>query len=340
MLMKKIAAAILPGLILFACQSRNEAPDVSSIHIDLKLERFDRAFFSMDSNNIPKSLFVLNQQYPFFTNDFVVNILGGEPLSDTSINSFKIAKSFYTTYLPVKDSIEREFGNLDWLEKEAKKSFAYVRYYFPKYPLPSKLVTYIGPFDAPAAALTRYTVAAGLQLYAGSHFSFYRSAQGQELYPSYISRRFEKQYIVPNCMKAIAEDIFPDTSGNRPLIEQMIEKGKRWWLVKKFMPACADSLITGFTQKQLSFCRENEGQIWNQIVQTDIFTIDQDLIKNYIGEAPNTQGMPENSPGNIGQWVGWQIVKKYEEKNPSLSALQIMQMNSRKMFEDTKYKPK
>jgi hypothetical protein len=64
------------------------------------------------------------------------------------------------------------------------------------------------------------------------------------------------------------------------------------------------------------------------------------LIKNYIGEAPNTQGMPENSPGNIGQWIGWQIVKKFEEKNSSLTPLQIMQTNSRKIFEETKYKPK
>jgi hypothetical protein len=337
--MKKIAAAFLTLLFITTCQNRN-VPDVSSVRIDLKLERFDKAFFSIDSNNIPRSLFLLNQQYPYFTNDFVVNILGGEPLSDTSINSFKIARAFYTTYLPVKDSIEKEFSNLDWLEKDARKSFAYVRYYFPQYALPSKLITYVGPFDAPAAALTRYTVAAGLQLYAGAQFSFYRSPQGQEMYPGYISRRFEKQYILPNCMKAIAEDIFPDTSASRPLVEQMIEKGKHWWLVRKFMPDCPDSLITGYTQKQLRFCQENEGQIWNQILQADIFTIDQDLIKNFIGEAPNTQGMPENSPGNIGQWIGWQIVKKFEEKNSSLTPLQIMQTNSRKIFEETKYKPK
>jgi hypothetical protein len=338
--MKKTTAAFLIFLTFAACHPRNPAPDVSGIHVDLNLERFDKAFFAIDSNNVPKSLFLLNQRFPYFTNDFIVNILGGEPLSDTSFNSFKIARAFYTTYLPVRDSIELAFQQLDWLERDTRKAFAYIKYYFPQYSLPGKLVTYIGPFDAPAAALTRYTIAAGLQLYAGSHFSFYRSAQGQEMYPAYISRRFEKQYILPNCIKAIAEDIFPDTSASRPLIEQMIEKGKHWWLLNKFMPECPDSLISGYTEKQLSFCRENEGQIWNQILQADIFTIDQDLIKNFIGEAPNTQGMPDASPGNIGQWIGWEIVKKYEEKNPSLTPDQIMKTNSRKLFEDTKYKPK
>src|SRR5215468_870690 len=97
--MKKITASIFLAVIFAGCHTRN-APDISTIHVDLKLERFDTAFFSVDSNNIPRSLFLLNQRYPYFTNDFIVNILGGEPLSDTSINSFKIARAFYTTYLP------------------------------------------------------------------------------------------------------------------------------------------------------------------------------------------------------------------------------------------------
>ena len=38
------------------------------------------------------------------------------------------------------------------------------------------------------------------------------------------------------------------------LIEQMIEKGKQWWLMDKFLPETADSVKTGYTQKQLEWC--------------------------------------------------------------------------------------
>lgn len=338
--MKKNVVFLALLLGIASCRSGKHGPDISGVHIELKLERFDQAFFSMDTTNMQRSLFTLNQRFPYFTNDFMVNILGTTPLSDTSLIAFRAARIFLTSYLPVKDSIEHEFKNVDWLEKELRSSFAHIKYYFPNYQMPPKVVSFIGPFDAPAAALTRFTLAIGLQLYAGKDFSFYKSAQGQELYPAYVSRRFEPQYINTNCMKAIAEDLFPDTSGGRPLIEQIIEKGKYWWLVNQFIPDAEDSLITGFTESQLKWCKENEGQIWNIFLQTDIFTIDQGLVKNFLGESPRTQGMPDSSPGNIGQWVGWQIVKKYFEKNPSISPKELMQTNSRTIFDAAKYKPK
>jgi hypothetical protein len=72
----------------------------------------------------------------------------------------------------------------------------------------------------------------------------------------------------------------------------------------------------------------------------ELYTIDPDLIKNYIGEGPTTTGMPEISPGNIGQWVGWRIIKHYMESNPTLSIDELMKTDPRKIFEASKYKPR
>ncbi|MDP4130776.1 MAG: hypothetical protein Q8918_16085 [Bacteroidota bacterium] len=334
---------LFPSLILLlaiSCKNGKNAPDVSGISVNTKIERFDQAFFALDSNHIQEGLLKLNQQFPYFLNDFTVNILGAGPLSDTSVNSFIACRQFLTSYQPVKDSITAKFKNMREIENGLKRGFQYIKYYFPSYQLPPKVVSYIGPFDAPGVALTRYTLAIGLQLYAGRDFSFYHSAQGQELFPLYISRRFEPEYVVPNCMKALEEDIFPDPSQGKPLVEQMIEKGKYWWLLDKFLPECTDSLKTGFTGKQLEWCKHNEGQIWNFFLQNDLYTIDPELIKNYIGDAPYTQGMPGNSPGNIGQWVGWQIVQKYAAMHPDLAPEAIMKAAARGIFDEVKYKPR
>ena len=53
------------------------------------------------------------------------------------------------------------------------------------------------------------------------------------MYPAYISRRFDAVYIPANCIKAVIDDIFPDKSTGKPMIDQMIEKGKQWWLLDK-----------------------------------------------------------------------------------------------------------
>jgi hypothetical protein len=339
--MKKTSLVLLLSVIIFAaCRDGKKIPDVSDIPVNVSIERFDKAFFSLDSNNIVPGLVQLNRQFPYFTNDFIAHILGAGPLSDSNQTAFIATRQFLTSYQPVKDYIELKFEKLGGLEKELKKGLQFVKYYFPAYQLPPKIVSYIGPFDAPGVAITRFTLAIGLQLYAGKDFSFYKSEQGQQLYPAYISRRFEATYISANCMKAIAEDLFPDNSGNKALIDQMVEKGKYWWLVDQFLPETADTLKTGFTQKQSEWCNANEGLIWNFFLQNDLYSIDQDLIKAYIGDGPNTQGMPDASPGNIGQWVGWQIVKKYAADHPDFTPEQIMKTEPRKIFQESKYKPK
>jgi hypothetical protein len=327
-------------LFIISCRTGKKTPDVSNIPVTVHIERFDRDLFAIDTNHIQQGLLDLGRQYPYFINDFAVNILGTSPLSDTSKDAFFAFRRFISSYVPVKDFLEQKFKTMDTEEDGLKKGFQHIRYYFPKYNLPPKVVAYLGPFDAPGVALTRYTLAVGMQLYAGRQFPFYLSPQGQELYPVYISRRFEPEYMVPNSMKALAEDLYPDQSQGKPLIEQMIEKGKNWWLVDQFLPETADSLITGFTQKQLDWCLKNEGQIWNFFLDQNLFSIDPDLNKNFIGDAPSTQGMPDVSPGNIGQWVGLRIVQKYASLHTDISPDQLLKTPAKTIFEETKYKPR
>lgn len=327
-----------------ACKTGRKSPDVSNIPVTVHIERFDQAFFAIDTNRVEPGMLALANKYPYFINDFAVNILGTGPLSDTSAQAFFTCRRFLSSYMPVRDSLDLKFGaaagGMGWVEEGLRKGFQYTRYYFPQYKLPPKVVSYIGPFDAPGVAMTQFTLAIGLQLYAGKSFPFYQSTQGQELFPVYISRRFEPHYIVPNCMKAIAEDIYPDQSRGKTLIEQMIEKGKNWWLIDQLLPETADSLKTGFTQKQLSWCDANEGQIWNFFLNQNLYSLEPDLIKNYIGDSPYTQGMPDASPGNIGQWVGWRIVQKYASQHADITPEQLLKVPAKTIFEEAKYKPK
>ena len=44
-------------------------------------------------------------------------------------------------------------------------------------------------------------------------------------------------------------------------------------------------------------------------------------------------------PANIGQFVGWQIVKKWMEKYPGTTPDALMKKNARQLFEEARYKP-
>lgn len=94
----------------------------------------------------------------------------------------------------------------------------------------------------------------------------------------------------------------------------------------------------------MRWCNENEGNIWAAIVKNaDLYSVDPGIIQNYIGEAPFSEaaGMPEQiTPGNIGQWVGWQIVKKYRVIHKEMTLQQILSTPAKLIFRESNYKPK
>jgi uncharacterized protein YjaZ len=47
-------------------------------------------------------------------------------------------------------------------------------------------------------------------------------------------------------------------------------------------------------------------------------------ISKWVNDGPFTSGLPQESPSRVGIWIGWQMVKQYMEKNPSLTIPQLM----------------
>lgn len=332
---------ILPLLAIFVlfigCQNQKKKPDVSEIKVDVRIDRFERSFFAIDTNQLQAGLTDLRNGFPRFFPFYFQNILQVN-LPDTA--GFAVVRNVISGYKALNDSLQKKYSNLDWLHDDLANAFKYVKHYFPTYRTPAA-ITYIGTLDAPGVVLTPDYIGIGLHQYAGKNFSAYQDPQVQQLYPFYISRRFDKEYMVPNCLKAIVDDIYPDKSTGRPLIEQMIEKGKQWFLLDHFLPEAPDSVKTGFTKKQLAWLEENEGNAWSYMVKNEnLYSIEPPTIQTYIGESPFTQGMPETSPGNLGQWLGWRIVQLYSEKHEDLSVQQILQTAPKTLFEEAKYRPK
>jgi len=343
--MKKITFSSLLVLLFFSCNNHKEIPDVSKIKADFEWIRFDRELFSIDSNNIPQGLAMLEQQHPLLTGIFLQNILG---LDSTSV--LPGVKRFLGLSGRLYDTINNVFSNTTKIEQDFKTAFQFIRYYFPSYKIPS-IATVAGPVDALAISESGPTpdflrpelLGISLQFYLGKNFSIYKDPFFIEsVAPAYRSRRFSREYIVADAMKLVIENLFPYQASKMSLIEQMVEKGKQWYLLDKFMPATPDSIKTGYTQQQLDWCKENEGLIWSYIVKNeDLNSLNPVVIQTYIGEGPFTQGFSQElSPGNLGQWLGWQIVKKYLSQNKDLKPEEVMHSSARTIIQEAKYKPK
>jgi NAD+--asparagine ADP-ribosyltransferase len=347
MAMKKPVFLLLIVSGLISCSNKDGGPDVSGIKVTLVVSRFDEAFFGMDTTNIDKSIQVLNRNYPQFLQPFLQTIVG--------VNDAAGIKTFFRLHKTIFDSAQKKYKNFEPVKKDLENAFRHVKFYFPSYKLPTQIIPIVGPMNSidDMAKMTNgdYNpdfvgpdfLGISLQFYLGKDFPFYNADYFiNNVAPLYRSRRFDSEYITADAMKVISDDLFPDKSNTMSLIDQMIEKGKRWWLIDKFLPDTPDSVKTGYTQKQLQWCEENEGLIWSYIIKNeDLHTINPVTIQTYIGEAPFTQGFSqEYSPGNIGSWIGWQIVKRFATNNAALTPAKLMAAPAKQILEEAKYKPK
>lgn len=341
-------APLLSVVLLLSCNNKNNAPDVSAIKTEVKLLRFEKDFFSMDTTRLQPALQTLEAKYPAFLPLYFKFFAPVKEIAQEKSLSFGEAlKSYMALIRPLYNNVEKKFSNTDEIQQGLSNNLRYIKHYYPSFKAPAVLtsVESLNPQNPDEIYGTTYyhdTLVISLQMFLGRTYEVYDPAQ----YPDYIRRRFEPEYIVPNSIRAIATDIYPDTSQTTSLIEQMVEKGKLWWLMKKFLPNTADSLITGYSSQQTAWLKEEEGNVWGFINQNEnLFSVEQSAIQSYIGEAPFTQTLPhgnngEGAPGNIGPWIGWHIINHFEERNKALSVDQILHTQAKKIFEGAKYKPK
>ncbi len=329
---------IIPFIIILAvgCTSK-KTPDVSSIKINLQVTRFEKEFFAVDTSKIDASLQKLSDKNKGFTQDFLFNILGTQPMVDSA---GKDVKAFISSYKSLYESSQKLFADFDGIAKEIEEGLKYTKHYFPAYKLPERVITFIGPINSYANIITSDGLAVGLQLYMGNNYPLYQTEACQNLYPAYVSRRFDKAYIPVNCMKNIVDDVYPNKVAGSPLIEQMIESGKRLYVLDALLPQTEDTLKTGYSKAQLEACFDNEKNIWTFFIENNLLYETEPTRTNmFLNDAPNTPEINAETPGFIGQFVGWQIVKKWMNKNDKKTLAELLQTPNKQIFKEAKYKP-
>ena len=83
--------------------------------------------------------------------------------------------------------------------------------------------------------------------------------------------------------------------------------------------------------------------MWEYFVSNKLlYSSDSKLPNRFINLAPFSKFYLEidnETPGRVGQWVGWQIVRSYMQNN-EVSVIQLLKADPTEIFEKSKYKPK
>ncbi len=331
---------------LISCNTGNQKPDVSNIHVELKFRRFEKDFFAIDTNNLTVSIQQLDSAYPHFTSDFI-NKLMGLNIVDTT-KSFQAIKQFLHDYRPMLDSITLIEKDLATAKDEIQEALKLTKYYFPSYKLPEEFITYVGPMDVylnttiggQTELITTNALCTGLELRLGEHSSFYNSMQGQQLYPQYMSKKFNPSSISVGCMKSLIDDVFPLKRHQNTLLAIMVEQGRKMYLLDLLLPDKSEEIKFGYSSAQLKAAYYNEAFIWNYFIENKLL-FEEDLmkIKSFISDGPFTNEFGFDSPSYLSLFMGKQLIKKYMEKFPKTSLQELFSMDADKILSGSQYKP-
>jgi hypothetical protein len=326
---------ILVILGMTACQSKRVDPAAGAPRFPIYLERFDSAFFNIDTLHTSQSIDSLLVHYPNFTTVFLTQILMLQSVQDTGS-----IKMFYRLYKPVY--LEAQRLNAIGTEKPIlEEGFKRLHFYFPKYPLTHKLTLFVGPFEQFGNIITKDAVAIGLQMHLGKSSSWYAPERMQTRYPNYISTRFTPNYIAVITMKNLLNDLEPlKEQGN--LITQIIESGKRQYILKACLPNLSDTLLFGYSDKQLSILNKEESKIWEYMVAEKLsYSNNESDISDFLQEGDNNQIFGDLFPGNVGKYIGYKIVDAWmhQKSQANLTMEKMLSTPAQQIFLGANYAP-
>ncbi len=311
--------------------------DVSNIPIRLEFHRFDKEVFLLDTSHLTTEKDFggnLIKAYPDFFPLFINKLaaIGNFP-SDykNGLHGFIQNKDI----LKLKRDCDSVYPNLDFFLPALRNGFQHFLYYYPKQTLP-EFITFISGFNA-AVVNTDSTLAIGLDMFLGSKYPIYRSVQ----FPKYITRTLKADFIPLTTMKGYAKQVFAEKKGSPRILDEMIYEGKILYFLDAMFPTMADSMKISYTQAQIHWCSENESSIWSSLLERDrLFRGDKNDLDTYFSEGPFTQGLGASSAPRLGEWMGWQIVRKYmqEQGAPHLQGL-MEEQDAEKILRLSHYRP-
>jgi hypothetical protein len=176
-------------------------------------------------------------------------------------------------------------------------------------------------------------------MYLGPSYRFYSTLEPP--LPVYLRSRMDRAFLVSDAMKGWAQSDYSIDESRGRMIDFMISNGRIIYYLDKIVPDVDDTIKTGYTGKQLEWCKMNERRIWSFFIDNKLlFSIDPNLMNKYVNDGPTTNGFPKESPGNIGQFIGWKIVQSYMKNHTEITLRKLMEEKDMvKIFNESKYKP-
>ncbi|AFL81343.1 protein involved in gliding motility GldB [Aequorivita sublithincola DSM 14238] len=311
---------VILSVFLFSCNNESKVEkEIEKIPMDVEIIRFDKEFAHATLSDLPK----LKAEFPAFFPKQYNDSIWVEKLTDT-----------------LQDQLEEEVLKLyskdEVLNEVIVPLFQHIKYYFPNFETPLVIATTSDVDYRNKVILADNMLIIGLDNYLGADHHFYEGID------KYVSKEMKASQISPDIAETYARQyIKPPTKAS--FLGQIVYFGKELYLKDLWLPNISDAEKIGYTEEEYQWAEENEEYMWRYFVEKELlYSTDPKLGARFISPAPFSKFYLEidnDSPGMLGRYLGWKIVRAYMENNDT-DVQQLMVADAEEIFKNSKYKPK
>ena len=317
--MRSFLIVLITISFLFSCEkSTMHKINVSHIKADVTVDRFDVDFY----NSTETTLGATKMKYPM--------------LFPKEADSVWIAKINNKDERELFNETQKQFKSLKTLEEQLEDLFKHIKYYNPKFKIP-RVITMLTNIDYDnRVVIADSLVLISLDAYLGGNHDFYND------YPQYVKQNNTKEHIIVDVANEFVNKQV-QKNRNRKFLDKMIDEGKKMYMLDSYLPEITDREKIGYSEEKFQWALHSEEEVWKYFISKDLlYSTDLKLNQRFLDIAPFSKfylGEDNLSPGRIGVYIGWQIVRSYMRNN-DVSLSELMKTKEEDIFLKSKYKPK
>ncbi len=286
-----------------------------------KIFRYDRLVDEFVSLNSFASLQRMNTEYPAATRLLIEDVLAIGSVEDPRIEQ-RLRKYYLDSTMQVLlEDVHDEYTDLDAEGAEISSVFEQVKKADPGFRIPFMYAQISGLNQSVVVGDSLLGIS--LDKYLGRDYPLYR-----KYYRDYQRRVMDRSRLVPDALFYYLSHEYPLPEGRaHTLLDYISDYGKIHWVIAhcRNIPLEQEA---GFGEERVLWYRENEAGTWDRLKrQGALASTDTATIRLFMEPCGTAPCVGRDSLGQIGLWLGLQIVDRYMESHPRTTLGELLREN-------------
>lgn len=325
-------------LLMYSCETENVYRKIDTVEGTVTILRVDslvNSFKNQSDSAVQTKIESFLGQHASFIEAYNRNVIKVGTVYSKDYNKNLQSFLHYPFYDELQTEINKKFSDISDLKKDVNVSFCRYKSVYPDFKIPS-VYFFNGGFNQ-SVIIVDNGIGIGLDKYLGIDCPFY-SQMGMQ---NYLIKKMYPEKIHSDLIIGFLQGEFPFNFKDENLLANMIHSGRIMYFTKCLLSEKNDSLLWGYSGKDLIFLENSEDDMWMYLVDNKLlFDSDYMTITKMIGEGPFTAYFSKESPSRTGVWLGYKIVCAYMKNNENISISELMnESDYQKIMNKSKYNP-